>query len=157
MRIRFIARGPAKVEYYDEGRGNPTLVIIFNKACMIRSLWHWLKSRHPKPFDQLLAVEFDETEVRVRVLQRLETGWNQTFEWSNIKRVCFKDGGLWSSDIVYISLINPDVVKTVPTEARGGSQFFGALCDRGLFPEHVWRRAIGDTNGGMHCWPQESN
>ena len=106
-----------------------------------------------KPLDELLTIEFDDDGVRVRVLEQLQPEWNQSFEWKNIRRVCFKDGGMLSSDIVYVSLLDPDSVVTIPTAARGGHDLFGALCDRGYFPESVWRRAVGDTSGGMHCWP----
>jgi hypothetical protein len=114
--------------------------------------WNWLKSRR-KPLKELLVVDFDDYEVRVRVVSQLEPGWNQSFEWTNIRRICFKDGGLIGSDIIYISLKHPDTVKAVLTEAKGGHEFFGALIARGLFPEHIWRKATGDTSGGMHCWP----
>jgi hypothetical protein len=120
---------------------------------MLKTLRSWLASRRSKPLSQTLAVEFDDREVRVRVLEGLEADWNQTFEWSNIKRVCFKDGGMGFSDMIYFSLTEPDAVKAVPTEARGGTEFFGALCDKGSFPEAVWRRAMGETSGGTHCWP----
>ena len=61
-----------------------------------------------------------------------------------------------SSDIIYVSLKDPDKVMAVLTEASGGAAFLGALCERGLFPEAVWRKAMGDTSGGMHCWPPAS-
>ena len=122
---------------------------------MLASLKRWFQSRRPKRTDQLLAVDFDDREVRVRVLEQLKAEWNQTFEWSNIRRVCFKDGGMFGSDVIYISLLEPDSVKTVLTEARGGSKFFGALCDKGYFPEKVWRRAVAETSGAMHCWPED--
>ena len=120
---------------------------------MIDRLAKWWKARSGKPANEMLAVEFDDTEIRVRVLEGLEPEWNQTIRWSNIRRICWKDGGISSSDLVYISQIEPDRVVVVPTEARGGHEFFGALCERDLFPEHVWRRALGDTSGGTHCWP----
>jgi len=113
----------------------------------------WWQSRRPRPLKELLAVEFDDAEVRVRVLGELEESWNQTFQWVHVKRVCFKDEGMWQSDTVYISLSDRVKPAVVPTEAQGGHVFFGALCDRGLFPEHAWRKAVGDTSGGMHCWP----
>ena len=100
-----------------------------------------------------LAVEFDEIGFRVRVLRALEPVWNQEVRWDNVKRICWKDGGMLSSDIVYVSRINPDTVAVVPTEAAGGAEFFGELCSRGLFPEHVWREAMGNTSGGLFCWP----
>ena len=121
---------------------------------MLERIKMWIARRRRKPLNQLLAVEFDDREIRVIVLERLDPAWNQAFEWSNIRRVCFKDGGMWDSDYVYISLREPDVVRTIPTEARGGSEFFGALCDKGFFPEQVWRRAVGETGGGMYCWPE---
>lgn len=121
---------------------------------MFDRLAEWWKSRG-KSARELLSVEFDEAEIRVRVLEGLGPERNQTLAWSNIRRVCWKDGGMLSSDMIYISQIEPDEVIAVPTEARGGHEFFGALCDRNLFPEHVWRRALGNTSGGMYCWPEK--
>lgn len=122
---------------------------------MLEPFKKWISSRRRKPLDQLLAVEFDDREVRVRMLERVETASNQSFEWNNIRRVCFKDGGMFDSDRVFVSLREPDEVRTIPTEARGGAEFFGALCDKRYFPEHVWKRAVRETNGGMFCWPEE--
>ncbi|WP_395007240.1 hypothetical protein [Undibacterium sp.] len=114
----------------------------------------WWKSRQPKRLEELLEVEFDALEVRIRVLSaEMDPGWNQTFFWDNIARVCFKDEGLWTSDSVFISLHNQESVVHVLIEAKGGSEFFGELCNRGLFPENIWRKAMGDTSGGTHCWP----
>lgn len=101
----------------------------------------------------MLSVEFDDAEIRIRVIEGLGPEWNQTVRWSDIKRVCWKDGAMSSSDLIYLSQIEPNKVVVVPTEARGGHEFFGALCERNLFPERIWRRALGDTSGGMHCWP----
>lgn len=120
---------------------------------VLKRLRAWWNSRSTKPLGDLLVVEFDDAQVRVRVLRDLEAEWNQTFQWSHITRVCFKDGGMLSSDLVYVSLNDRQEPAVVPTEARGGPEFFGALCDRGYFPENVWRRAVGDTGGGLHCWP----
>ena len=119
----------------------------------IATLKKWVKSRRRRPVQDLLAVEFDDKQIRVCVLADLELGWNQTFLWSDITRVCFKDGGPWSSDIVYVSLSDREKVAEVPIEARDGHKFFGELCSRGFFPENVWRKAMGDTSGGLHCWP----
>jgi hypothetical protein len=119
----------------------------------LAGLRKWWKSRRRRPLNELLAVEFDDNEVRVRVLDGLEPAWNQTFLWSDITRVCFKEEGLWSSDNLFLTLRGQEKVSVVPTEAKGGTEFFGALCERGLFPEEVRRKAIGDTSGGTHCWP----
>ncbi|HTD04062.1 hypothetical protein [Undibacterium sp.] len=105
--------------------------------------------------DQKLSVEFDDNEVRVIVLEQLEATWNQEFRWNDIDRVCFKDGGLYSSDVILIELKGRQTPAVILTEARGGNDFFGALTDRGYFPEEVWRRAMGETSGAMYCWPQK--
>jgi hypothetical protein len=122
---------------------------------MLEKLRAWLKSRQPKSLSELLIVEFDDETVSVRVLADLEPGWNQNFRFADIKRVCFEDGGVFSSDVVYVSLTDREKAAVIPTEAGGGHELFGALCDRGYFPEPVWRRAVGDTSGGLHCWPEE--
>ena len=119
---------------------------------MFERLKLWWQRRYT-PLSEMMSVEFDETDVRVRASDSLEKEWNQTFKWADVKRICFKDGGMSSSDIIYVSLLRPERVAYVLTEARGGSEFFGALTERGLFPEEVWKRAIGETSGGMHCWP----
>jgi hypothetical protein len=120
---------------------------------LVSTIKRWWVSHRGRPLKELLAVEFDDQEVRVRVLAELETDWNQTFEWSQIIRVCFKDGGMRSSDVVYLTLRDRETVAQIPTEANNGHLFFGELCNRRLFPEAVWRKAVGDTSGGMHCWP----
>ena len=120
---------------------------------MLETLKAWFASRPRVRLADVLAVDFDDAEVRVRVVSDLEPEWNQTFRWGDITRVCFKDGGMLSSDLVYVSLGDRPKPAVVPTEARGGHEFFGAVCERGYFPEHIWRRALGDTSGGLHCWP----
>jgi hypothetical protein len=120
---------------------------------MLDKLLGWFSSRRRKPLSELLAVQFDDVEVHVVVLEKLDLEWNQTFAWADIKRVCFKDEGIYSSDRILIELAGHIQLAVVLTEAKGGTEFLGALTDRGYFPEEVWRRAIGETGGGMHCWP----
>ena len=121
---------------------------------MLSRIKEWLKTRKPRPLGELLAVEFDDVGCRVVVIEELDPEWNQEFTWNRVRRVCFKDGGMLSSDIVYLSLVHPEQVVAVPTEARGGAEFFGQICDSGLLPEAIWRKAVGDTSGGLHCWPE---
>lgn len=113
----------------------------------------WLQARKRKPLDQLLSVSFDEVVVSVVVLAELEPNWNQSFNWVDVKRVCFMDEGLYASDLILIHLIGRDKPVVVPTEAAGGAEFLGALTARGCFPEQALIEALGDTSGGLHCWP----
>ena len=117
----------------------------------------WLKklfSYRPKKMSDFIAVEFDETAVRVRVLSDWSEDWNQDFEWSDVRRTCFKDEGLYKSDLVYLTIVGREKPIVVPTEAKNGDAFFGEICNRRLLPEHIWRKAVGSTNGGLFCWPE---
>lgn len=120
---------------------------------LLRRLKAWWEVRRSRRLKELLAVEYDNEEVRVRVLERMEPEWNQTFRWADITRICIKDEGLMASDNVFVLLRDREQAAVVPMEARGGAAFFAALCERGLFPEKAWRKAIGDTSGGTQCWP----
>ncbi|WP_268151235.1 hypothetical protein [Pelomonas aquatica] len=102
-----------------------------------------------------MAIEFDDVGARVIVLDRLEPDWNQAFAWQDVLRVCFKDAGLYRSDVLFITVVGRSKPVVVLMEARGAPVLIGELAKRNLFPEKVWRRAFGDTSGGTHCWPPE--
>lgn len=117
----------------------------------------WFKQRwaagRPLPLDRKLAVEFDEQGARVHVIQRLSNDWEQSFRWDEVVKVCFKDMGLYASDMVFIHLRDKEKPVVIPTEARGGNELFAAICEKGFFPDHVALAAVRETNGGLHCWP----
>lgn len=104
--------------------------------------------------DQLL-VTFDDTRVTIKVIRDLDESWNQTFNWNDVRRICVQDGGMWGSDMVYVSLTGSGETIAVPTEAAGGSEFYKAFRERGLFPDEVAVKAIRETEGRTHCWPPE--
>lgn len=83
--------------------------------------------------DQKLSIEFDDNRVRVVVLEQLEAAWNQEFRWSDIDRVCFKDGGLYSSDVILIELKGRQTPTVILTEARGGADFLERFPTEGIF------------------------
>lgn len=124
---------------------------------MFERLGTWWRARRPRPLNELLAVRFDEAGVHVVVLDKLDPEWNQSFLWKDIERVCFKDAGLYASDQILVYLKGREQAAVVLTEARGADDFFGALTAHGYFPEEVWRRAIGETGGALHCWPQRDD
>ncbi|MBI5496817.1 MAG: hypothetical protein HY904_17520 [Deltaproteobacteria bacterium] len=79
--------------------------------------------------------------------------WNDSFPWSSIIRVCFKDEGLFASDGLYIfTTLRPESFL-VPTEAAGGDALFGQLRARGYFPDELSAKANSSTDGGYYCWP----
>ena len=123
---------------------------------VVSTLKVWWNARRHLPLDEMLSVEFDEAGVRTRVLAKLDQSWNQSFNWSEISRVCFKSDGLQGSDSIIVQLRQRDKTVVIPIDARGGSTCCGTLCERGYFPGEIWRKAAGDTTGGTHCWPPEN-
>jgi hypothetical protein len=119
----------------------------------LQRLVAWWRSRLRRSVREEIAVEFDQDSVQIRVLADLDAEWNQTFRWADVERVCFTDAGMYQSDIIRISVRGRKDLVVVPIEAAGGSAFFGAICNRGLLPEHMWRRAMGETSGRTYCWP----
>lgn len=118
--------------------------------------YRWLMgafSAGPPPPNECLAVTFDDQQIHIRVLAHLEPGWNATVAWQDITRVCFKDEGMLRSDLLFLTVRGREQVVPVLTEAEGAMSLLAALNERGLFPLDVWRKAVGDTSGGMHCWP----
>ena len=124
---------------------------------IIDKILSFLNSRKSKPLSELLAVSFNEEKIVVTVLEKLEDEWNQEFRWSEIERTCFKDGGLYSSDIIYIEVKGREDQIAVPLESRGGDDFFARLTeDEKYFPKSILNKAIGSTDGGLYCWPPKT-
>ena len=144
--------------------GNPTSrplmnLMLYNEnpetmvRTLARSLKSWFSMLRGHPVSSLLAIDWDETTVRVRVLDKLEPFWNQEFRWADITRVCFKDEGVFASDIVFLEVAGRDKPVCILTEGRQGPDFMAELFGRGLFPWDVLKKAVSSTNGGMICWP----
>lgn len=110
-----------------------------------------------KTVGERVSVAFDDTEIRIRVEDDPQDTWNQQFRWVDVTRVCFMDGGMYDTDYLLITVRGRSERIGVPTEARGGLELLSALSERGLFPVEVWRKALGETGGGVHCWPPHEN
>jgi hypothetical protein len=120
---------------------------------LIEKVRSWWAVWRPKNISKSLSVDWDDTIVTVRVLDNLDTDWNQEFKWSDITRVCFKDEGIPASDILFLEIRGQDQPATVLTEARRGTEFFAELVKRGFFPDGVLQKAITSSTGGLYCWP----
>ena len=115
----------------------------------------WWSATQRLPLDEMLSVEFDNEGARIHVMARLEQSWNQVFDWGDVTRVCYRAEGLHGSDSILVQLRHRDLPVVIPIDARGGSAFCGTLCERGLFPGEIWRKAVGDISGRTHCWPPD--
>jgi hypothetical protein len=63
-------------------------------------------------------VEWDDKSVWVRVLDQLPSFWNQDFLWRDITRVCFKDEGVSSSDILFLEVRDRGTVAAFWVESQ---------------------------------------
>ncbi len=104
-----------------------------------------------------LTVVCSDDGVSIRVLADMDDSWNQSCRWSEITRVCFKDEGSYQSDLILLEVGNRHRPVIVPTEARGADEFFGQLADRGLFAREIRAKAMAETGGATHCWPEDEN
>ena len=120
---------------------------------MFKTLKTWRSARRARPLAELLAVDFDESTVRVRVLAEFGSAWNQECRWDEITRVCFRDGGLRRSDEILLDVRGRSKPVLVLTEAAGGPAFVAAIGQRGLFPPELFAQFIGSTAGNAYCWP----
>jgi hypothetical protein len=77
----------------------------------------WWTVWRPKNLSRCLRIEWDDTSVTVRVLEKLDLDWNQDFRWADVTRVCFRDGGISHSDILFLELRGREKPATILTEA----------------------------------------
>lgn len=105
------------------------------------------------PLDQWSTVEFDEHRVTLSARPPGRDAWVQSFKWSEVTRVCFKSEGVTLSDGVYVFTSQRPESFVVPTEAKGGVDFWNRVVERGLFPAEMAIRAATSSEGQMLCWP----
>ncbi len=121
---------------------------------MFEQLKTWWKNNRPKSlYEDIVTVEWDQDGFRLRALDPTKSEWNHDVRWDDIERVCFTAEGIAASDIIIVRLRSQTQSVIVPTEARHGTEFFEKLIENGLFPEPLWRKALGSTNSATICWP----
>lgn len=107
----------------------------------------------PLSLDEQISVDFDGTAFHVHHHDGEAPPSSERFEWKDVTRVCFVDEGIHHSDLLFIEIRRREKPVLVPLEGAGGTEFFGKLCDSGLFPEEVSLKAVRETGGRAHCWP----
>jgi hypothetical protein len=97
-------------------------------------------------------VQFDDTQVHVHAEPEGKLPWSADFAWSTIIRVCFEARDLFTSDAIFIFTSERPESYVIPTEGRGGSEFFEELIRRGLFDAELAAQALRSEHG-LFCWP----
>ena len=125
---------------------------------MLFRLIRWLNEGPSEPYlKDWFSVHYDQTKVELAANPPRRRAWSQSFEWSTVERVCFKDEGLEASDVLYVfTSLRPESF-VIPVEAKGGDEFFNELVSRGLFPAQLMKEAALSIDGRHYCWPPTVN
>ena len=105
------------------------------------------------PLSEWFTVAFDDQRVTMAARPPGRAPWEQSFLWSEVERVCFKSEGALASDGIYIFTTQRPESFVVPTEAKGGLEFWFRVVERGLFPSEMAIKAASLPEGEMVCWP----
>lgn len=115
----------------------------------------WHEAHRHQNVAELVSVEFNEDTVRLQPLEP-ETAPALEFPWAAIRRVCFRDGGIYQSDLIALELQEQLQPALIPLRAKGAPALFAQLVGRGLLPETLVKAALGSADGGFYCWPPQS-
>lgn len=107
-----------------------------------------------KALDQWYEVKFDDETVFLKAEPPGCEAWSQCFLWSEVERICFKAEGLEASDGIYVFTSQRPESFVIPTEAKGGAEFWSEVLDRGLFDAELAVRAASAVSGTF-CWPDD--
>ncbi len=99
-------------------------------------------------------VHFDENHVFMKVDPPEKPGWEQSFAWKDIIRVCFENGDWMSSDTIYVFTNQREESYVIPTEADGGSEVWSEIIRRGLFDAEL-AIEMATQSEGFACFPPE--
>lgn len=97
-------------------------------------------------------VSFDDEHVYLSARPPGHPAWSQEFRWDDITRVCFKQEDMWTSDAIYVFTSTRPESYAVPTEAKGGSDFWEEILRRKFFDPKLAIRAA-HSQDGLYCWP----
>ena len=99
------------------------------------------------------VVTHDHERITLRVSPPGGEAWDASFLFTDIVRVCFEAEGLFGSDRLYVFITGREESYVIPTQAAGGSAFFGALVERSLFDAKLAITAATAAEGELFCWP----
>ena len=120
----------------------------------------WLRSvvqrRKMLPVAEWFHVRSDEITVHLDVSPPTGESWRASFEWSSIRRVCFKAQDMWVSDGIYVFTSQRPESYVIPIEADGGDGFWKELVSRDLFDADLATKAM-HASEGLYCWPEEKD
>jgi hypothetical protein len=83
--------------------------------------------------------------------------WKDHLYWKDIIRVCYKTGDFLETDEIYIFTNQRKESYVIPVEARGGTELWGEILARKLFPAELSIKLSSDPTSNIYCWPPPDN
>ncbi len=159
--VFWAGRSSVKEQQAGHVLNDPYVIIAFIVAGLLIVLGLLILRRYHQPpslpLDQWFTVAFDDERVTLDVRPPGGTPSVASFRWSEVTRVCFKSEDFTISDGVYIfTTLRPESF-VVPTEAKGGVEFWNKVVERGLFPAEMAIRAATSREGALLCWPAHAD
>jgi hypothetical protein len=112
-----------------------------------------MSSSKPIPLSEWFSVSSDDERVTISARPPQGEAWEQSFLWMEIERICFKAEGLLASDGIYVFTSQRPESFVIPTEAKGGSEFWAKVIDLGLFSADLAIQVMSAPEGTVLCWP----
>ena len=106
-----------------------------------------------KPLNEWFSVTFDDDRITISCAPPGGEAWEQQVDWTDIIRVCFQLGDMYSSDDIYLFTKHRPESYVIPTEAAGGSDLWGEIVGRELFDPDLAIK-IMTADEGLFCWPE---
>ena len=103
-----------------------------------------------------LHVSFDDAQVHMKANPPEKPGWEQSFAWDDIFRICFENGDWLSSDTIYVFTNQRKESYVIPTEADGGAEFWSEVISRKLFDAELAIEMATQSEGFACCPPEDS-
>lgn len=100
-------------------------------------------------------VSFDEEYIYRDVDPPDRENWNDRLYWTDIIRVCFKQGAeFFETDELYIFTNKQEASYLIPLEADGGLELWNEIIQRDLFDAELAIKIATGSNE-LHCWPED--
>ncbi|MCB8923464.1 MAG: hypothetical protein H6662_17905 [Ardenticatenaceae bacterium] len=118
---------------------------------------NWFKFMEgSKKLESWFEVSWDDEFVYRSVSPPGKEPWSDKFRWEELIRVCFEASDyLYSDDIYFFTSKRPESY-VVPIDAKGASELWGVVIEKGYFnAELAIEAALAER--GIFCWPKEND
>ena len=108
-----------------------------------------------KKLENWFEVSWDDRFIYRQVSPPGKESWRDKFRWEDLIRVCFEATDYLYSDNIYFFTTERSESYVVPTDAKGASELWGVVIEKGFFDAEL-AIEMATADSGIFCWPQNS-